>query len=572
MDFSEATLQEISLQIVEKAKAAAIAIISQERGPETADGGGASVGVGNGLFRVMPRRGNAHFSQTTSPNDETPSECAVGMQDEKRDEESQENLIGNTTEKECQSPAYSANSDSASFVNISLGDPICTEQYKQVEEKLITIFGECEETRSDNDGEERGSSSRACENTEQNTSASDIVAEPQSDGFESKRDFNKANDISIHYYVGHKDVVKSIISCNTIKTTETEHLDISEEPWDFTLHGPLASLQPGGSITPDLSEDENIANNRIVEQVKKIPISKQCDELMFEGGEHLPDIEKDQDKHNVKLSVLQKLDMECLALLQHDQSQETTPELSLQVKGSDISSDKAISGDELTQGEEGCAFYQADKQLTVVESSCDVADGGTDGIISSYHTSLGFSKEQDVDSSINEEPHVNSSSVIPESTLGSIKTLCNQQNLPPSSDSKRSTAAHKGHVEKQHSSPTKIPRSTTRNGQKSGGERSNRRRVPTPRQIGESSPEPSANQTGAGTCRKIKPTKAKIFSKKMDFSHVQSKCGSLDNIKHVPSSGRQVQVVQQKFDFRHVRSRCYTWANGEKKDPANRDQ
>uniref|UniRef100_A0A8C4NL35 Microtubule-associated protein n=1 Tax=Eptatretus burgeri TaxID=7764 RepID=A0A8C4NL35_EPTBU len=152
---------------------------------------------------------------------------------------------------------------------------------------------------------------------------------------------------------------------------------------------------------------------------------------------------------------------------------------------------------------------------------------------------------------------------------GSMKTLCNQLNLPPSSDSKRSTTAQKDHIEKKHSSPTKIPRST-RNPQESGGERSNRRRVPPPIRIVESSLERSATETGAcsSTCRKIKPTKAKIFSKKMDFSHVQSKCGSLDNIKHVPGSGRHVQVTQQKFDYRHVRSRCGTWANREKKAPS----
>uniref|UniRef100_A0A8C4N572 Microtubule-associated protein n=1 Tax=Eptatretus burgeri TaxID=7764 RepID=A0A8C4N572_EPTBU len=50
-------------------------------------------------------------------------------------------------------------------------------------------------------------------------------------------------------------------------------------------------------------------------------------------------------------------------------------------------------------------------------------------------------------------------------------------------------------------------------------------------------------------------TKVKIFNKKMDFSHVQAKCGSLANIKHVPGGGN-VQILVKKIDIRHVTPKC----------------
>eukprot|EP00063_Salmo_salar_P045845 XP_014020680.1 PREDICTED: microtubule-associated protein 2-like isoform X4 [Salmo salar] len=46
-----------------------------------------------------------------------------------------------------------------------------------------------------------------------------------------------------------------------------------------------------------------------------------------------------------------------------------------------------------------------------------------------------------------------------------------------------------------------------------------------------------------------------ILNKKLDFSHVQSKCGSKDNMKHSPRGGH-VLIPSVKLDFSHVQSRC----------------
>ncbi|XP_054252387.1 microtubule-associated protein tau [Indicator indicator] len=46
-----------------------------------------------------------------------------------------------------------------------------------------------------------------------------------------------------------------------------------------------------------------------------------------------------------------------------------------------------------------------------------------------------------------------------------------------------------------------------------------------------------------------------IINKKLDFSSVQSKCGSKDNIKHIPGGG-SVQIINKKLDFSSVQSRC----------------
>ncbi|XP_008332922.1 microtubule-associated protein tau isoform X4 [Cynoglossus semilaevis] len=52
-------------------------------------------------------------------------------------------------------------------------------------------------------------------------------------------------------------------------------------------------------------------------------------------------------------------------------------------------------------------------------------------------------------------------------------------------------------------------------------------------------------------------TKAKvqIVHKKLDFSHVTSRCGSKDNIKHVPGGGN-VQILSKKIDVSRVTSKC----------------
>ncbi|XP_070979984.1 microtubule-associated protein 2-like isoform X4 [Oncorhynchus clarkii lewisi] len=46
-----------------------------------------------------------------------------------------------------------------------------------------------------------------------------------------------------------------------------------------------------------------------------------------------------------------------------------------------------------------------------------------------------------------------------------------------------------------------------------------------------------------------------ILNKKLDFSHVQSKCGSKDNMKHSPRGGH-VQIQTKKIDLSHVTSKC----------------
>nr|XP_020480223.1 microtubule-associated protein 4-like isoform X6 [Monopterus albus] len=53
------------------------------------------------------------------------------------------------------------------------------------------------------------------------------------------------------------------------------------------------------------------------------------------------------------------------------------------------------------------------------------------------------------------------------------------------------------------------------------------------------------------------PGKARvqIMHKKLDFSHVTSRCGSKDNIKHVPGGGK-VQILNKKVDVSKVTSKC----------------
>ncbi|TKS89413.1 Microtubule-associated protein tau [Collichthys lucidus] len=49
--------------------------------------------------------------------------------------------------------------------------------------------------------------------------------------------------------------------------------------------------------------------------------------------------------------------------------------------------------------------------------------------------------------------------------------------------------------------------------------------------------------------------KVKILDQKLDYSNVQSKCGSNDNIKHAPGGGN-VQILDKKLDLTNVQSRC----------------
>uniref|UniRef100_A0A5F8GAC7 Microtubule-associated protein n=1 Tax=Monodelphis domestica TaxID=13616 RepID=A0A5F8GAC7_MONDO len=82
-------------------------------------------------------------------------------------------------------------------------------------------------------------------------------------------------------------------------------------------------------------------------------------------------------------------------------------------------------------------------------------------------------------------------------------------------------------------------------------------------------PEPSAVSKTATTFKAAEskesvqkqPTgKVQIVSKKVNYSHVQSKCGSKDNIKHVPGGGN-VQIQNKKVDISKVASKCGSKAN-----------
>ncbi|XP_072010562.1 uncharacterized protein [Engystomops pustulosus] len=57
------------------------------------------------------------------------------------------------------------------------------------------------------------------------------------------------------------------------------------------------------------------------------------------------------------------------------------------------------------------------------------------------------------------------------------------------------------------------------------------------------------------TAQKQSNGKVQIVSKKVNYSHVQSKCGSKDNIKHVPGGGN-VQILNKKVDVSKVSSKC----------------
>ncbi|XP_035268442.1 microtubule-associated protein 4 isoform X1 [Anguilla anguilla] len=55
-------------------------------------------------------------------------------------------------------------------------------------------------------------------------------------------------------------------------------------------------------------------------------------------------------------------------------------------------------------------------------------------------------------------------------------------------------------------------------------------------------------------------SKVQIVNKKLDFSHVTSRLGSKDNIKHVPGGGN-VQILNKKVDLSKVTSKCGSKAN-----------
>ncbi|XP_050996274.1 microtubule-associated protein 4 isoform X3 [Acomys russatus] len=76
-------------------------------------------------------------------------------------------------------------------------------------------------------------------------------------------------------------------------------------------------------------------------------------------------------------------------------------------------------------------------------------------------------------------------------------------------------------------------------------------------------PEPNAVTKAAGSIastQKLPAGKVQIVSKKVSYSHIQSKCGSKDNIKHVPGGGN-VQIQNKKVDISKVSSKCGSKAN-----------
>ncbi|XP_038180389.1 microtubule-associated protein 4 isoform X3 [Arvicola amphibius] len=76
-------------------------------------------------------------------------------------------------------------------------------------------------------------------------------------------------------------------------------------------------------------------------------------------------------------------------------------------------------------------------------------------------------------------------------------------------------------------------------------------------------PEPNAVTKAAGSivsAQRPPAGKVQIVSKKVSYSHIQSKCGSKDNIKHVPGGGN-VQIQNKKVDISKVSSKCGSKAN-----------
>nr|XP_019960762.1 PREDICTED: microtubule-associated protein 4-like isoform X4 [Paralichthys olivaceus] len=63
------------------------------------------------------------------------------------------------------------------------------------------------------------------------------------------------------------------------------------------------------------------------------------------------------------------------------------------------------------------------------------------------------------------------------------------------------------------------------------------------------------NNKTSDPCTPAAKARVQIVHKKLDFSHVTSRCGSKDNIKHVPGGGN-VQILSKKVDVSKVTSKC----------------
>ncbi|XP_010766210.1 microtubule-associated protein 4 isoform X3 [Notothenia coriiceps] len=65
----------------------------------------------------------------------------------------------------------------------------------------------------------------------------------------------------------------------------------------------------------------------------------------------------------------------------------------------------------------------------------------------------------------------------------------------------------------------------------------------------------SPNNKASDPSNPAPKAKVQIVHKKLDFSHITSRCGSKDNIKHVPGGGK-VQILYKKVDLSKVTSKC----------------
>ncbi|XP_056157022.1 microtubule-associated protein tau-like [Lampris incognitus] len=71
------------------------------------------------------------------------------------------------------------------------------------------------------------------------------------------------------------------------------------------------------------------------------------------------------------------------------------------------------------------------------------------------------------------------------------------------------------------------------------------------------------SKIGSTANLKHQPKGGQVFipSVKLDYSHVQAKCGSLDKIQHHAGGGNQVQIQSKKIDLSHVTAKCGSMSN-----------
>ncbi|XP_067290563.1 microtubule-associated protein 4 isoform X8 [Pseudorasbora parva] len=70
----------------------------------------------------------------------------------------------------------------------------------------------------------------------------------------------------------------------------------------------------------------------------------------------------------------------------------------------------------------------------------------------------------------------------------------------------------------------------------------------------------SRTDTHSSPSKETSQGKVQIVSKKVDYSHVTSRLGSKDNIKHIPGGGN-VQILSKKVDLSKVTSKCGSKSN-----------